>query len=926
MTLGYASPRLAKFLSASAISAMALCSAQTAWANCTTTGTTVVCTAGEPNPYTSPIGGTNITLGGASQLRVDPFSGAAATYTDIALYGIGGVLNAQYTSAIYDTYGGTAVLAGANTTVNMNGSVVVLNGGKGISLGQSAALYVGTNAVVSVAGTSTNGGSAAVVVTGSRAYINIDGYVQSSVSSSGSITSNAAISMISRDSFANTVLGSGTINVNATGQVTATGDGSPAIVVTSDSTITVAGLVSSSTGRAIDYRGTAGGTATVNVMEGGTVTSYGAPAIVGSTGAMDLMVAGTVNGSVQLGSANDTVTLLTGSNVTGSIDGGGGTNALTLTSMSTGTGQVSATNFSTVAINAGTWTLTSPLNSTASITIASGATGFGSASAWGSQIGNAGTLVFNQSSNETYSGTLTGAGQLVKSGTGMLTLGGQSGFTGATLIAAGQLVMVGAMPSAVTVASGGTLAGNGSVSSLAVQSGGTVAPSAASGSGVGTLTVAGNFAQASGSTYAAQVIGGDADKITVTGTASLAAGSKLLLSTQNVVFGKTYTLLTAGGGVSGQYTAVQSDLAYRLTYNADSVVLTFGRTNPAMLALAQGANQVGMATALVSLPSSNTLYATLGLAQEDATLRAAYPQLTGDIHGAVRSAILHTADMVSETALARNTHQTGLRLWGQVLGSTGNSTGLGGAAPVSRQSYGGVLGLESGQGPVMLGLAAGYLHTRLNAATGKASVNTPQVLGYARAQLHGLSLQGGVGYVWASNHVSRQVSVTGFSDTDQANYQGDVLHGFGEIGVPVALGGGQVTPFVAGRAYRLATDGFAEQGGAAALQGAARTRWSEMTEVGARLATPVVGAVSAEGRVAWQHRYGASQAETTLGFVAGGQGFAVSGADLSRNAAAFDLNLGWARTHGVALDVGYHGVLGDRGVDHTGRVTLSLAL
>jgi uncharacterized protein with beta-barrel porin domain len=60
--------------------------------------------------------------------------------------------------------------------------------------------------------------------------------------------------------------------------------------------------------------------------------------------------------------------------------------------------------------------------------------------------------------------------------------------------------------------------------------------------------------------------------------------------------------------------------------------------------------------------------------------------------------------------------------------------------------------------------------------------------------------------------------------------------------------------------------------------------------------------------------------------VGGGQDFTVTGADLSRNAAAFDLGLGWAGKKGVTLDVGYHGVLGDRGVDHVGRLRLSLPL
>jgi len=931
MSFGFASPRLAKFLSASAIGAMALCSTQAAWANCTTTAGTVVCDSNAPNPYTNAIGGTNVTLNAGSQLRVDPFAGASVTSTDISLFGAGGQLNAQFGSAIFDTYGGTAIVAGAGTTVNMNGAVTVQNGGKGISLGQGATLNLGSQSVVNISGSNINGGSAGVVVTGIGTIVNIDGIVQSAVGSAGTITSNAAISLISRDSFANTVSGTATININATGQVLATGAASPAIIFTSGSSLNVAGLVKASSASAIDYRGTAGGTVAVNVLAGGTVQSSGSAAIIGSTGAMNLTVAGTVDAgggatAIQLGSANDAVTLVTGAVVKGAIDGGAGTNTLTLNG--TGMGQLGATtNFATVAINAGNWTLSAPLSPTGGITIAAGATGTGSASQWGNAISNAGTLVFNQNANETYAGTLTGSGQLVKTGTGSLTLGDQTGFTGTTLISAGQLVMAGMTPSMVTVANGGTLAGNGRVGGLALQAGSTVAPSAASGSGVGTLSVAGNFAQASGATYAAQVVGNSADKITVTGTAALASGAKLVITTQNPVYGQSYTLLTATGGLNGEYTVVQSDLAYRLTYDADSVAVTFGRSNSAMLALAQGTNQLGVATALIGLPSTNTLYATLGLAQDDATLRVAYPQLTGDLHGAVRSAILHSADMAIETALTRNvTQQTGWHIWGQLLGSTGNSTGLGGAAPVSRQSYGGVMGLEDGLGPVTLGLAASYLHTRLNAATGTASVNTPSVLGYARAVLHGLSLQGGVGYVWASNHVSRQVAFTGFSDSDQANYKGDVLHAFGEIGVPMTLGGGAVTPFVAGRAYRLATNGFVEQGGAAALQGAARTSWSEMTELGARLSTPVVGGLSAQGRLAWQHRYGASQAGNTLGFVAGGQSFAVSGADLSRNAAAFDLGLNWAGAKGVAINAGYHGVLGDRGTDHAGRITLSLAL
>lgn len=119
MKFGYASPRLAKFLFASTISTMALCSAQTVWANCTTTGTTVVCDASAPNPYTNPVSGTNITLNPGAQVQpVDPFAGAALGY-DSVLLSAAGQLNAQTGSSIVNTFGGKAVVAGAGSTVNM---------------------------------------------------------------------------------------------------------------------------------------------------------------------------------------------------------------------------------------------------------------------------------------------------------------------------------------------------------------------------------------------------------------------------------------------------------------------------------------------------------------------------------------------------------------------------------------------------------------------------------------------------------------------------------------------------------------------------------------------------------------------------------------------------------------------------------------
>jgi hypothetical protein len=603
-------------------------------------------------------------------------AGHRSNYDTISLYGTGGQLTAQNGSTILNSYGGRAVVAGANTTSNLAGTVTVTNGGIGVSLGQGGTLNVGSTAVIDASSSSgSTNSSSAIQVTGTGTVIQIDGTVRNSSSFGGS-----TITMISRDFFANTVTGTGTVNISATGQVLSTGASSPAIILASGSTVNIAGLVRAYTAsNAIDDRGTAGGTTTVNILAGGTVQSSGLPAIIGSAGAMNLTIAGTIRSgaasAVQLGSGNDVVTLVTGSSVDGAIDGGGGTNTLNLTG--NGTGQLgTTTNFANVAINAGSWTLAAPVSASNGVTTAAGATGIGSASQWGSAISNAGTLVFNQSADETYTDAFR-HGPIGQKRCRLADTGYPKRLYRHDAHLGRAMVINGFMPSPVTVASGATLAGNGRVGGLTVQSGGLVSPGTASGSGVGTLSVAGNFVQAAGSTYAAQVVGSNADQITVTGTATLAAGSKLVITTQNAVRGTRYTLLTANGGVNGQYTVVQSDIAYQLSYLGNSVVLTFGRSKEGMLALAQGANQLGAANALLGLPASATLYSTLGVASDDNTLRAAYPQLTGDLHGAVRAAILHTADMVTETALARSgMRQAGLHLWGQLLGSTGNSTGL----------------------------------------------------------------------------------------------------------------------------------------------------------------------------------------------------------------------------------------------------------
>ena len=96
-----------------------------------------------------------------------------------------------------------------------------------------------------------------------------------------------------------------------------------------------------------------------------------------------------------------------------------------------------------------------------------------------------------------WDGTLNGASQLTKAGTGTLVLGNAANtHTGAVAINAGTLAVNGTLPSAtVTVANTGTLGGTGNLTgSVTVNSGGTLSPGNSIGTfATGSLSLSGTF-------------------------------------------------------------------------------------------------------------------------------------------------------------------------------------------------------------------------------------------------------------------------------------------------------------------------------------------------------------------------------------------------------------------------------------------------
>jgi fibronectin-binding autotransporter adhesin len=191
---------------------------------------------------------------------------------------------------------------------------------------------------------------------------------------------------------------------------------------------------------------------------------------------------------------------------------------------------------------------------------------------WATRIVNsAGTIRLDTNGNDVnLAGAIndTNTFGLVKSGAGVLTLGGNNTYTGTTTVSAGTLLINGstASGSAVTVANGGTLGGTGTINgAITVNSGGTLSP----GNSIGQLTV-GSLTLNSG----ANLVFGLTSNATAGTTYDQIDGTSLILSggtvnltlngigVQSIALGNTFTLFT--GSVTGFNTTT-----FNITNNTD---------------------------------------------------------------------------------------------------------------------------------------------------------------------------------------------------------------------------------------------------------------------------------------------------------------------------------------------------------------------
>jgi autotransporter-associated beta strand protein len=710
-------------------------------------------------------GGTTIT-GGAVSIAAEANLGAAGG----ALTLNGGVLQVTGTgltqlarNIVFGANGGGFDIADAGNTFtvtqSLSGTGALSKAGAGTLVLSGANTYTGATTVAGGtlrAGAAGSFSAASAFTVASGATLDLAGFSQSvgSLAGAGAVALGAGTLTAGGSNASTTFSGA----ISGTGGLTKAGAG----------TFTLSGANS--------YTGTT--TVAAGTLQAGAAGAF-APSsafTVASGAVLDLAglsqsigsLAGA--GTVALGAG----TLTTGADGSATAFSGAMTGTGGLTKTGAGTFTLSGANSYTGATTVAGGTLragaTGSFAPSSAFTVASGAAldlaGFsqsiGSLAGAGTVALGAGTLsTGSDNTSTTFSGAITGTGDLIKTGAGTFTLTGTSSHSGATTVQAGRLVVNGVTGSAVTVNGGAIFGGSGTVGGIVVASGGTVAP----GNSIGTLSVTGNVAFAAGSTYQVEVnAAGQGDRINATGIATLSGGTvQVLAESGNYAAATSYTILSANGGVTGQFAGVTSSLAFltpTLVYDAQNVRLAMTRNDHSFGPdggggsgggsgdnagsrpyIAATRNQGFIGNAAERLGVGNPVYNTL-ISATAAEARAGFDLLSGEAHAQgvsvataesrlVREAVLgrlrgtllpgpgaeilagFSADLPSAKGpVAMPAPRPGERfaIWGEAVGAHANSDGDGNAASLSRRTGGAILGADmklydSGAGSLRVGIA-----------------------------------------------------------------------------------------------------------------------------------------------------------------------------------------------------------------------------
>ncbi|MDQ8035850.1 MAG: S8 family serine peptidase [Pedobacter sp.] len=276
----------------------------------------------------------------------------------------------------------------------------------------------------------------------------------------------------------------------------------------------------------------------------------------------------------------------------------------------------------------------------------------GDANSLQGDFSGAGTLAFNQSGIGNFNGSLHDLAALEKTGTGTLYLQSAGNSAVTTTVKNGFLVLPAGLASNVVVAGGALAAPGGVQGSLEVDDGGKLL----AGGDAGALQVDGQLTVKAGAQLALQLSStGSTPLLNVTGPVQLQGGTVLVNASAAPVLAR-YVLLKSDSSLQGQFDALSTSPSLRafLRYDENSAALVLSRSDALFSSRANDRNSVAAAAALEEELASG-FYSDSFAASVNA-LAAAAPTaldaLSGEVVADTGPALTRLLDGVLWSALA----------------------------------------------------------------------------------------------------------------------------------------------------------------------------------------------------------------------------------------------------------------------------------
>jgi fibronectin-binding autotransporter adhesin len=850
--------------------------------------------------------------------------------------------------------GGLALSSGTETLVGTNTytGATMISGGT-LALADSGSIAGSSNVIANgtldIGGTS-NGASltsldgSGIVNLGNQmlTLTHTSGNFAGAIGGSGGLTlAGGSETLAGTNSYTGaTTIDSGILALSGTGSIAGSSN------VIANGTLDIGGTSNGALIRSLDGSGTVNlGNQTLTLAQAsgsfaGTIHGSGGLTLAGGNGV--LTGTNTYTGGTTIGAG----TLQIGHGGTsGSIAGNVANNGTLAFNRSDNMSFVGAISGSGALVQNGTGmlTLTGANTYAGGTTISTGTLQGDSTSLQGNIVDNA-ALTFNQHADGIFAGSISGSGKLTKAGAGLLVLNGNSPFAGHTAIQAGTLEVGDAntpaafLGSDVQVAAGGTLRGHGTIGGNVVNDG-----TLWSGGSIGTLTIQGNYNQNAGSTFNIDALpNGQASQLVVGGKAAILGGSAVVLAQAGNWMPRTdYTILTATGGVSGQFASASSSLVFLnpvLTYTANAVNLSLQRNDINFASVAQTANQRAVATVTNGFGFASPMYSAMTLLDAP-TARRAFDQLSGVIHASTRTALVddsrYVRDAINRHLLGLNdgaegTTDQGVSAWTSAWGHGGHDGSDGNAALLQANGSGALLGADLPLGgTTRLGAVVGHGQNsiRSNSVGSSAHVLGDHVGLYGSTRFGALVLRAGAAYSWQDVHNNRKLAFGSYSDHLSSEHHAQTAQAYVEGGYQFNVSPGQqLEPFVNVARVQLHSDALQEGGGNAALAVAGNSASVNTATLGLRdtLTLNAASGIHAHASLGWQQAWGDLTPVSTMRFAGGSDSFAIAGVPVARHALTTDLGISFKLARNVSVDASYLGKFASGVQDQGARMSLTV--